>query len=50
MIRRILLFIVSAAFAIIVSWKIQAQSSSVPVFTAAQSDAGRAAYAQYGLG
>ena len=47
MIRRILLFTASATFVIVVSWKIHAQSSAVPVFTAAQSDAGRAAYAQY---
>jgi len=45
MIRRILLLITAAIFAIGVSWKMQAQSPG-PVFTAAQSDAGRTAYAQ----
>jgi PQQ-dependent dehydrogenase (methanol/ethanol family) len=46
MIRRTLLFIAAVVFAVGVSWKIHAQQSPTPVFTAAQSDAGRAAYAQ----
>jgi PQQ-dependent dehydrogenase (methanol/ethanol family) len=45
MIRRSLVLIAAGVFAGGASWKIWAQST-VPVFTAAQSDGGRAAYAQ----
>jgi len=45
MIRRSLVLIAAVVFLVGVSWKIHAQSS-LPVFTAAQSDAGRVAYAQ----
>src|SRR5215813_11558284 len=46
MIRRSLVLVTAVAFLVGVSWKIHGQSSAPPVFTAAQSDAGRAAYAQ----